>query len=91
MSFNSGLRSLIGGILIGVFFRQTTINCKKNTTITVKKNTTKALEAEITGIYPGDSREYAVNLNVKDAGISDISLVFRNKENDDGKLKTIST
>lgn len=77
----------LSGVCSSLFFSANNDKLQKNTTITVKQDTTRTLEAEITGIYPGNSREYVINLNVKDAEILDISLAFRNKENNDGKLK----
>ena len=60
---------------------------QKNTTITIKEDTVKTLEANITGICPGDDREYVINFNVKDAKIFDISLAFREREDRVGTLK----
>lgn len=71
------------GVAIWGLVQKSGDELKENTTIKIEGETSKTLHANLSGFYPGASKEYTINLSGDSAKDYEISLSFRD-DNSEG-------
>ena len=74
---------IVAGVLLGIDIWKKEGNVKQ-VTLTVDGETRESLSVSLTDFYPGETREYVVNLICRDEGSYEVAVKFEKKG--DGNL-----